>query len=559
MANSMKIFKNYHLNYLKNDLKAGLSVASVSLPQVMAYAMIAGLNPVYGLYTFIVSTIVSTFTGVSSYMIVGPTNIIAVTIAGSLNSMNITDPANYLQGVLIITFLTGIIQILMGIFKLGYLVNFISSSVISGLTYGVALIILVGQLIKFLGLKVQTGNIVVKTLYNVITNISQTNLYSLLFGLSTIFVIILSKKFLPRLPSYLIAVGLSVIFVYLFNLAEELKIVGTIQSSIPEFSLFRFDLNFMTRLLSSAFSLAIISCVQILSIVKMMEKKAREEAKINREFIGQGITNVVCSFFNSFAITGSFTKSYANYEAGAKTRISELVSGVTVLLLVVLLAPVVKYIPIPTLAGIVIYVAFKMFDLKEIKKNIFTTRFDAIIFTITFLTTILTPRLDYAIYFGVVMSAILVLKNTSELEYSHISYNENEEKFVSHQDVDKVEDDDYIIINLTGTMHFNAAENLKENLNKSYIKNKVFIIRMRRIDNIDLTVIEEMDKFIDKVQQSNGKIILSGVKESIYKSLKSYGIIDKLKEEDIKFYNKKLYSSTKSAIKDVHENEYYSN
>lgn len=538
---------------------AGLSVAALSLPQAMAYAMIAGLNPVYGLYTGIVSTIVSTFTGVSSYMIVGPTNIVAVTLAGTLSSMNITDPANYLQGVLIITLLTGIIQILIGSLKLGYLVNFVSSSVISGLTYGVALIILTGQLIKFLGLNISSGNNVVTTLYQVITNISQTNLYSLLFGLLAITAIILAKKYLPQIPSYLAAVVLSVVVVYFFNLTEELQIVGTMQSSIPKFSLFSFDLSLISRLLSSAFSLAIISCVQILSIVKMIEKTAGEEAEINKEFIGQGITNMVCSFFNSFAITGSFTKSFANYEAGARTRVSELISGVAVLLLVVLLAAFVKYIPIPTLAGIVIYVAFSMFSLDEIKKNILTTEFDAIIFIITFLTTILTPRLDYAIYLGVVMSAVLVLKNTSELEYSHIKYEEEEEQFVTHQSVDKVEDDDYIIINLTGTIHFNAAENLKEELNKSYMQNKVFIIRMRRIDNIDLTVIEEVDKFIDKVQQSGGKIILSGVKEKIYNSLKSYGLIDKLKEEDVNFYNENLYSSTKSAIKNVQENGYCSN
>lgn len=328
------------------------------------------------------------------------------------------------------------------------------------------------------------------------------------------------------------------------------------ESSIPKFSLFEFDLDFISKLFSASFSLAIISCVQTLSIVKMMEKISEEEAKINKEFIGQGITNIICSFFNSFAITGSFTKTYANYEAGAKTRISELISGITVLLLVLLLAPVVKIIPISTLAGIVIYVAFKMFDFKEIKKNLFTTRFDAIIFTITFLTTILTPRLDYAIYLGVVISAILVLKDTSELEYTHIGYDNSKDQFVTYQSVDKVENDNYIIINLTGTMHFNAAEYLKEELNKSYKKNKIFIIRMRRINNLDLTVIEELDKFIDKVQKSGGEIILSGVNDSIYKSLKSYGIIDKINEENIKFYNQKLYSSTKEAIKEANENNY---
>ena len=547
--------KNYKGEYFKNDLIAGLSVAALSLPQVMAYAMIAGLNPVYGIYTFIVSTIVSTFTGTSNYMIVGPTNIVAVTLAGTMNSMNTSDPAQYLQGILIITFLTGIIQITIGSFKLGYLVNFISSSVISGLTYGVALIILTSQFITFLDLNISSGNNVISALYNTFIHISQANLYSLSIGTLSIIVIILSKKYLPKLPSYLIAIGLSVIFVVLFNLTEELKVVGTMQSSIPKFNFFKLDFNFMSRLLSSAFSLAIISCIQILAIIKMMEKTTGEEAKINKEFIGQGITNVVCSFFNSFAITGSFTKSFANYEAGAKTRISELISGVSVLLIVVLLAPVVKFIPISTLAGIVIYVAFKMFNVKEIKKNILTTRFDAIIFTITFLTTILTPRLDYAIYFGVVISGVLILKDTSEIEYSFISYNKKDDQFITHQNIEEIKDDDYIIINLTGEIHFNAAEFLKTKLNKSYIKNKTFIIRMRRTRDIDLTVIEELDKFIENVQSSDGRIILSGMSLNIFKSLKAYGIIEKLNEEDIKFHNENLYSSTKKAIKEANNKE----
>ncbi|MCC3145774.1 SulP family inorganic anion transporter [Halanaerobium sp. Z-7514] len=545
------LLNNYTFKYFRKDLKAGLSVAAISLPQVMAYSMIAGLNPIYGIYTFIVSTIISTFTGVSSYMIVGPTNIVAVTIAGALNSLSITEPTNYLQGVLLITFIAGFIQILIGVFKLGYLVNFVSNSVISGLTYGVALIILTGQTIKFLGLKVETGNNVIMTFYNILTHIGQTNWYSFLLGVSSIIVIILSKKFFPKLPSYLVAVVIAILSVYLFDLTGKLEIVGSMQSSIPRFSFFEFDLDLMLKILSSAFSLAIISCVQILSIVKIMEKKAGEKAQINKEFIGQGITNIVCSFFNSFAITGSFTKSFANYEAGAKTRNSQLISGVTVLFLIVLLAPVVRYIPIPTLAGIVIYVALKMFNIKEIKKNVLTTKFDAILFAMTFVTTILTPRLDYAVYFGAMISAILVLNNTSTLEYSHISYNKNNDQFESYQNIENMESEDYTIINLTGTMHFNSANYLKEKLIKSYEKDQNFIIRMRRINNIDLTVIEELDKFIDKVQKENGRVILCGMYDQLYDSLKAYGIIDKINEEDVKFYNEKLFHSTKKAIKEV--------
>lgn len=546
--NFIELVKNYKLKYLKSDAAAGLSVASISLPQVMAYAMIAGLNPVYGIYTFVVSAIVATFTGTSSYMIVGPTNIVAVTIASTLNSLDIIGPSNYLQGVLILTFLTGVIQIALTALQLGNLVNFVSDSIIQGLTIAVALIIASSQLTKLLDLPVKSGANMIDSLKIVILNINQTNYYALLIGLITLAVILLCEKSFPHLPSYLTAILISVVFVYVFNLQDQLELVGRFESSIPKFNFFKINLGLINDLWSSALSIAIIGFIQVLSITKYLEKQTGELAELEKEFMGQGLTNIICSFFNGFAITGSFTRSFANYEAGAETRISELISGLCVLFAVVVLGPIVGLIPIPSLAVVVIFVAFKMIDLEEIKKNLKSTKMDVVVFLVTFITAVFTPRLDYAIYAGVIVSIISVLKTTSEIDYSYMSYEDKEENEFSDEDYKKIKDDSYIIINLTGIMQFNAAEDLRERLNKAYQENKIFLIRMRDVSDLDMTMIEELKKFVQRVKDSKGEVIFSGVSEEIYELFENYQFIEEIGENNVFRKETDIFNSTKDAI-----------
>ena len=544
------MMKDYQLSHFRKDFSAGLAVAAISFPQVMAYALLAGVNPVFGLYTFIVSTFVATLVGRSSYMVVGPTNMVAVTIASSLNALEIVETGNYMQFVFLLTFLVGVMQILMGSLKLGNLVHFVSQPVIVGLTVGVSLIIITSQLDKMLGLSMErTGGNVVTSLYNVITHLDTLNYWALLMGLFSLGVILFCKKFVPGVPSYLMAVVVSILLVYVFNLETHLEIVGGFESSLPAFKIPAFSLSSLRQLISAALSIAILGFTQVLSIVKVMEKKVGEEAELNKEFIGQGIMNIVCSFFSSFAATGSFTKSFTNLEVGAKSRLSQLIAGVSVLLFILLFGGIVSYIPIASLAGIVILVAFYMIDKEEIKKHFSTTKFDAAIFSATFVTTILTPRLDYAIYFGVVVSFLLVLKNTSDVNYSYISYDQNGKEEFSQEKLKNVKEDEYIVINLSGSIHFNTSENLKKKLNESFRENKIFVIRMRDIENIDITAIQELEKFIDRVNQNHGEVIICGLDDKIYEILKQYGIIDKISEKNCFSVRDDIFKSTKKAIK----------
>ncbi len=548
------IIKNYQPGFLKKDISAGMAVAAISFPQVMAYALLAGVNPVYGLYTFIISTIVATFAGRSNYMIVGPTNMVSVTIASSLNALGIVDAGNYIQYVFLLTFLVGIMQIILGSLKLGNLINYVSQTVIIALTVGVSLIIITSQLDKALGLTLTAGRgNVITGIYNIISNIHTLNYYAIGMSIFTLFIILVCKKYCSKLPSYLISVLISVIIVYIFNLGNHIEIIGEFDSSLPEFNLPYFNFEAIKNVFSSALSIAILGFTQVLSIVKVMEKETGQEVDLNKEFIGQGVMNTVCSFFSGFVATGSFTKSFTNLEIGAKSRISELVSGLTVLLIIVLFGRFVSYIPIPTLATIVIVVAFNMIDKEEIIKTFSTTKFDAAIFIATFITTILTPRLDYAIYFGVMVSFILVLKNTSAINYSHISYNNNGNKKFSQEKYKNVKEDDYIVINLSGNLHFNASENLKKKLNRSFRENKIFVIRMRHVESLDLTSIQELEKFINKVQNNGGEVIICGVNEKTRNILKVSGLLDKIKRENCFMVKEDLFSSTKKAIKQAEE------
>jgi SulP family sulfate permease len=551
--NFIEIINNYDIKNLKYDLMAGISVGAVTLPQSMAYALIIGINPIYGLYTSIISMIIATFFGVSNYLIVGPTNMMAIVIASSLSNYQ---PEHYLQLVFLLTFLIGLIQLILGVLKLGNLVNYVSHPVIVGLTTGVSLIIGVGQLNNFLGMAVSDGVNLVVTLYKIIIQLGEVNYYSVVMGLLTLAIIVITDNINSKFPSYLISIIMSVLIVYLFNLSNNLEVVSEFTLSLPVFNLpVLSDFSLIKNLLSSAFSIAILGFIQVVSIIKSLEKRTKEEVELNKEFIGQGIINIVGSFLNCFAVTGSFTRSFVNYEAGARTRISEFITSLFLILFIFLFVPFVKYIPISSLAAIVIMAAYNMVDIENIIESFKTTQFDAVILVVTFITTILLPRIDYAIYFGIFISILLVLRNTSDIDYSHIDYEEEKEDEFLSQSLQDVQENNCIVINIGGNIHFHSSENLKKELNDSFMQEKTFIIRMREIENIDITSLKELDKFIDKVHDSKGTVLLSGINQKLYKALKESGIINKVDEKNIYKASDYIFSSTKEAIEETQNNE----
>jgi SulP family sulfate permease len=546
--------KKYKFKNLKYDISAGLSVAAIALPQNMAYALIVGVDPIYGLYTSIVSMIVATFVGNSSYMVVGPTNLISVALASALTNIG---PDNYLNILSLLTFMIGLLQILLGVLQLSNLVKYVPHSVIVGLTTGIALLIGVGQISNILGMEIDSGFNLFFNIYNIIYGLGGINYYSVGLGVLTWTVMIGSKRISPKIPAYLLAILIPMLLVYSFGLSSKVAVVDNFSASLPKFNLFEFNIGQINKFFASALSISILGFIQVLSITKFLEDKSSEEVELNKEFIGQGIINLCCSFFSSFAISGSFTNSFTNYQVGAKTRVAEFFTALVIILFILLLSPFVKYVPITSLATLVLVVAYSMIDVKDIKQVLNVTKFDMIVFLVTFLTTISTPRLDYAVYFGVLVSLTLVLRHTDKISFTHMHYQtDSEYPFLQHNPKD-LEDKKEILINLAGNLHFNSAKELKNQLNESFLKGKTFILRMRDVDVIDITTIKELDKFIEKVYKNNGEVLLSGISIKLYKPLSNFGIVEKIGKENIFFANSYYFSSTKEAMNKA--NHYKSN
>ena len=535
----------------RDDLLAGLSVAALALPQNMAYALIAGLDPIYGLYTSIVAMLAATFLGSSNYLIMGPTNIMALALASSLAGTEF----GYLEAVLLFTFMVGVFQLLMAFFRLGELVNFVSHSVVTGLTAGVALLIMSGQLGNLTGIEYEGGSNLVLEVAGFLSALNGVNIYALSVGVMVIVIIALLKWLKPELPAYLLAFSASVVLVYLAGWQENLQVVERFPGGLPAFTPHSFDLSFVTSYWSAALSVAVLGFIHVLGALKAMETHTGEEQDFNRVFIGQGLINMICSFFSGFAVTGSFTKSFANLQAGARSRLSELVAAISMILFITMFRPVGAYIPIAGLAGLVIMVAVKMIDLEEIK-NSFINRFDGLIFTATFLTTIFAPRIDYAIYFGMIVSFLLVLKETSQVKYSHMDYEEENGDFVE-KDPEEHEngDEEYTVINLAGNIVFSASDEFKEKLDVSFQEEQKFVLRMREVESIDLTSLRELERFIDRVQDHGGVVIVCGLNEEIRTLFENYQLDTKIGDENVFETHDSLLASTESAIEQANDTE----
>jgi len=549
--NFINTLKGYKINYLKKDFSAGLSVASLSIPQNMAYALIAGLNPVYGLYTTIVSNIISSFTGTSNYMIVGPTNLMAMAIASNLSYVQ---DGRYLETVIMLTFLVGVFQFLAGVLKLGKLVRYVSHPVIAGLTTGAAIIIGTGQINNFLGISMDRTYNVYMELYNLIINLSSINFISLIMGITTILIIILAEKSVYKVPSYLLGILGVTIIVMLTGLNNIIDTVGYISLSEFKISIPPLELNLILNLSTKSLAVAIVGLIQTLAVVKSISHRSKEELDINKEFISQGIMNFGLSFFNGFASSASFTNTFANYQRGAKTRISELLSAIAILFFILFFNFFIEYIPISSLAALVLLVAYNMVDISEVKELIRATKADTLVFIITFIATISSPRIEYAVYLGVILSLISVLKDSSEPKVDHLIYDEEAHSKLKKTAPEEIADDEYLILDLVGDFTFSSAENFKEKLENVSEAGCGYVLRLRNIDNIDITTINELKKFIKEVQNKEREVLISGINQKKYKILKNLSIIDLVGEENVFYENAMILSSTVDAVEKADKN-----
>lgn len=391
---------------IKDDIMAGITIAIVVLPQGVAYAMIAGLPPIYGLYSAIVIPIVASLFGSSFHLISGPTAALSIVVFSSISGFAEPGTAMFISLVFLLTFIVGLIQLLLGIIRLGNLVSYVSHSVIVGFTSGAAVLIATSQLKHVFGLDIPLGKGFFQTWNFVISHIDQSNWFVFGIALFTVIFALVLKRFYPKSPFLLLAmIGGSLIAYFFFREDQDIPLLNKLPAILPSFSFPEFSYSSILKITPHAFAIAFLGLTEAVAISRAIAIKSNQKLNANQEFVGQGMSNLVGSIFMNFVGSGSFTRSAINFQSGAKTPLSGVISAIALVLILLFIAPLTAYLPISTLGGVILIVAYNLIDFKEINQIAKSSYQELSVLIVTFLSTLFF-HLEYAIYFGVLLSLI---------------------------------------------------------------------------------------------------------------------------------------------------------
>ncbi|MFW2373343.1 MAG: SulP family inorganic anion transporter [Gammaproteobacteria bacterium] len=422
--------KAVNKNTLKHDLLAGFTGAVIVLPQGVAFATIAGLPPEYGLYTAMVTPIVAALFGSSLHLISGPTTAISIVVFSAVSHHAAPGSPEFISLVLTMTFLAGIYQLAFGLARLGVLVNFVSHTVVIGFTAGAAILIATSQMKSILGIYIPSGESFLHTWVLLLQKSGDSNFYVLITALSTLVTALLVKRFLPKIPNLLIGLVVgSLVAMVLGGMTHGIKLVGEIPAHLPPLSLPDFSFSTIKKLAPEAFAVALLGLIEAVSISRAIATKSNQRIHASQEFIGQGLSNVVGSFFSSYAGSGSFTRSGINYAAGAKTPLSAIFAAIFLMIIILLIAPLTAHLPVAAMGGVILIVAYNLVDFHHIKQILKYSKSESAILLTTFLATLFL-ELEFAIYMGVLLSLVIFLARTStpEIVTLSVSHEQGEEK-----------------------------------------------------------------------------------------------------------------------------------
>lgn len=402
---------------VRADLIAGLTGAIAVLPQGVAFATIAGMPPQYGLYAGMIPAIIAALFGSSWLLVSGPTTAASMVLFSALSALAEPGSADYVRLALTLTFMVGVIQLGMGLARLGSLVNFISHSVVIGFTSGAALLIGANQLKNFFGLDIPRGSHFHEMILALFTRFHDINPYITAVGLATLLVGIAVKRWVPRIPYMIVAMLAGGVTAALLNVlfgasVTGIKFVGALPSSLPPLSAPDFSLATIQKLAPAVLAVTLFALTEAVSIARALALRVGQEIDGNQEFVGQGLSNLIGSFFSGYVATGSFNRSGLNYEAGAKTPLSAVFAGSMLMVIVLLVARWVAYLPNAAMAGILFLVARGLIDTHHIKKIVKASRAETGVLVTTFLATLFL-ELEFAIMLGVMLSLVVYLNRTS--------------------------------------------------------------------------------------------------------------------------------------------------
>jgi len=530
---------SYQKNDLRGDLFAGLTVGIMLIPQGMAYAMIAGLPPVDGLYASIVPQIIYAILGTSRQISVAPVAMDSLLVAAGVSVLATEGTEAYIGFAILLAFFMGVFQFLLGVLKLGFITNLLAKPVISGFTSAAALIIGLNQLKHLLGVEIQRSNAVFEIVINAINQIGNIHWLTFLIGIVGILAIKGIKKIYPKIPGALIAVALGTIIVYLFQLNESnVKIVGSIPEGLPSVMLPDLSLGQFAKLTPLALTISIVAFMEAFSVAKALEAKKRNYKVIpNQELIALGAANFFGSFFQSFPVTGGFSRSAVNFQAGANTPLASVFSAILVAITLIFLTPLFYFLPNAILASIIIVAITGLFDFAYAKKLWKEDKLEFALLAITFFVTLHFSMVP-GIVSGVIFSILILLYKAA---YPHIAKLGKVSGTHEFRNIERFENlevwQGILILRLDAPLSFINIQYFSEYIQSEIKKSKgeinKIILDASPISNLDATATQGLHDLLDLLNEMNVAFLICDVIGPVRDTLFRTHLIDKIKRENV--------------------------
>ena len=507
----------YKPEYFKNDLVAGITVAILLIPQGMAYALIAGLPPVYGLYAALTPQIVYTIMGTSRQLAVGPVAMDSLLVAAGLGTLSIVGTADYIQMAILLSLMVGIIHLILGIFKMGFFVSFLSKPVISGFTSGAALIISLSQVKYLTGIPIAQNNKLQDFIFLILKSEIPIHVTTLILGLSCIFFLLFIKKLNKKIPSALVVVFFSTLWVYYYDKnLEGVAIIGEIPQGLPSIKFPKLDWLVIKNLFPIALTISIVAFTEAISISKgLAEKNKLYNLNPNQELLALGSANIFGSFFQSYPTTGGFSRTAVNSQAKAKTGVASLICALLIALTLSFFTDLFFYVPKTVLGAIIISAVLRLIDIKYAIRLYKSRKDEFAVLVLTFILTLFVGIIQ-GIFFGIILSLLLLVYRASKPHFAFLGRIGNTNYF---QNIDRfpnevVVREDLIILKFDAQLFFGNIDFFKKlvfnSIEKKPSKVKGFIINARAINYIDSTASEELIIIIKKLQKKGIRVMVVG-------------------------------------------------
>ena len=502
---------------LWGDAVSGITAGVLAIAQGMAYAMIAGLPPVFGLYAALTPQIIYVLMGTSRQLSIGPVAMDSLIVAAGIGTLNIIGVEQYIAVAVFLALFVGVIQVLLGTLKLGFLVNFLSKPVLSGFTSAAAIIIGLSQLKHLFRVEMAQSNKIHILLQEVVSNISETHFLSFGLGVGGMILIKLFQKINKKIPAILVVVSLGTLVLYLTQgQLNGIRIVGTIPVGLPNLSIPSFDKNQFVDLIPIAITLAVVGFTEAISIAKSIEEHHTEyEVYPNQELIAIGSGNIIGSFAQSYPSTASFSRSAIQDQGGAQSGIASLFSAGLVLLTLLFLTPLFYYLPIPILASIIMVSIFGLVDLKYPRQLWKKNKEECFAFLITFVIT-MSVGIPQGILFGVLLSLLTMIYRTSRPHIAILGRIKNTEyyKNINRFQKDIEVDSRILILRFDAQLFFGNQDYFKKELQKQVVikgeKLELVIINAEAINYIDSSAMNMLEKVCGDLKKAGLNIMIVG-------------------------------------------------